>query len=100
MGTNRRSSKFPHGASELHTDHSKARCLRVLRHLSSFLDNELPHEVCNEIRKHLGNCPNCEDFIHSLRQTVSLCRHATYRPMSPALRARIRTQVLKAVGQG
>lgn len=82
-----------------HLGHSKARCLKILRHLSAYLDNELSPEVCNEIRKHLGACPNCEEFINSLRQTVSLCQHTTYRPLSPTLKARIRAQVLRTARQ-
>lgn len=99
MATKRRSLKFHHRALGSHMGHSKARCLKVLRQLSAYLDSELSNDVCHEIRKHLGACPHCEDFITSLRQTVSLCQHVTPRPLSPALKARIRTQVLKAVGQ-
>ncbi|MGH7254298.1 MAG: anti-sigma factor family protein [Nitrospirales bacterium] len=81
-----------------HPGHSKARCLKILRHLSAYLDDELTLGVCDEIRKHLGACPKCEVFVQSLRQTVSLCRHAETRPLSPGLKARIRQQVFKAAG--
>jgi anti-sigma factor RsiW len=99
MATKRRRLKAPHGALRSHMGHSKARCINVLRQLSAYLDSELSRDICTEIRKHLGACPNCEEFINSLRQTVSLCHHVTPRPLSPALKARIRTQVLNTVGQ-
>lgn len=81
-----------------HPGHSKAQCLKVLRRLSAYLDHELPISVCREIRKHIGACPNCEDFVTSLRQTVRLCRHANTSPMSAMAKARIRREIYKAVG--
>ena len=63
-----------------HRGHSKADCLKILRGLSAYLDDELAGDVCREIRKHLGACPNCEGFLDSLRQTVTLCRHVEPPP--------------------
>jgi Putative zinc-finger len=79
--------------------HSKASCIKVLRQLSNFLDDDLPIDICKEIRKHLGDCPNCEVFIASLRQTVRLCRHSAYDHASPSLKARLRLLILKAAGR-
>ncbi len=73
----------------------RARCLRILRALSSFIDDELSEEICLEIRQHLGACPNCEDFVTSLRQTVWLCRHRPAPALSSAERALMRKQILK-----
>lgn len=80
-----------------HRGHSKAQCLKVLRRLSSYLDDELSVSICKEIRKHLGVCPNCEIFITSLRQTISLCRCAEVPSLSPAAKARFRREILKAI---
>jgi anti-sigma factor RsiW len=79
--------------------HSKAECLKILRNLSTYLDGELASDVCDEIRAHLGACPNCELFVNSLRQTVSLCRHIGTRPLSPRIKARIHREILKTVGR-
>jgi hypothetical protein len=83
----------------LQRGHSKARCLKILRRLSGYLDNELSRNICDEIRKHLGACPNCEVFISSLRQTVHLCRNSSYRPASATLKTRLRTEILKAASR-
>ncbi|MES4786211.1 MAG: anti-sigma factor [Nitrospiraceae bacterium] len=79
--------------------HSKAQCLKILRSLSAYLDNELTSDVCREIRLHLGACPNCEIFLTSLRRTVDLCRHAHSKPLSSRLRAQFRRQIFRAVGR-
>ena len=77
---------------------SRAFCLKILRRLSAYLDDELSRDVCREIRKHLGACPKCEIFLDSLRQTVTLCRHSPTHRLSPRVRARIRLEIIKGIG--
>jgi len=76
--------------------HSKAQCLQILRRLSAYVDDELTDSLCGEIRKHLGACPNCEEFVESLRQTVGLCRHNHVRSLSAHDKSRLRLSILKA----
>lgn len=75
--------------------HSKTHCLKILRRLSEYLDDELPGNLCREIRKHLGACPRCEIFIGSLKQTINLCRHSPTRPLSAAARNALRRRILR-----
>ena len=100
MSTARRAIAMHRSPLHLHHGHSKALCVKVLRRLSAYLDDELTVSICKEIRKHLGACPNCEEFIASLRQAVRLCRHIDPAPLSPAFKARLRIQILKAAGRG
>lgn len=81
-----------------HHGHSKSHCLKILRQLSAYLDDELPYGVCTEIREHLGTCPNCEVFVDSLRQTVDLCKHHEPQPLSSHDQASLRQQILRAAG--
>jgi hypothetical protein len=81
----------------LHPGHGKAGCLKILRQLSAFLDDELPTDICKVIKKHIGICTHCEIFVRSLRRTVSLCRHSSYHQLSPTDKARLREQILKAL---
>lgn len=80
--------------------HTKAQCLKILRHLSTYLDNELAEEVCRDIRAHLGACPNCELFIGSLRRTITLCRHAEPPPLSAESKARLHRLIVQAIHRG
>jgi anti-sigma factor RsiW len=75
--------------------HVEGRCLHILRELSAYIDDELPGNICQEIRRHLGACPNCEDFVASLRQTVSLCRHRPVPALTSADRALMREKIIK-----
>lgn len=76
--------------------HETGRCLRILRELSAFIDDELSGDICGEIRRHLGSCPRCEEFVASLRQTVSLCRQRPAPTLSADDRAQMREKILAA----
>jgi anti-sigma factor RsiW len=64
--------------------------------LSAYIDDELPEDICAELRRHLGACPNCEVFIASLRGAVTLCRHHQPPALSAQDRARLRQDILQA----
>ena len=85
-------SRRPHR----HT-HKPGRCLDILRQLSAYIDDELPSKICDELRRHLGTCPNCEEFVASLRKTVALCRHHSTPSLSSRDRAALRHDILRSV---
>ena len=78
----------------------KGHCLNILRQLSDYLDEELSRSVCAEIRRHLGSCPNCEVFVKSLRETVSLCRHTSTPSLGSVAKTDLRQRILAAAGRG
>jgi anti-sigma factor RsiW len=71
-------------------------CLDILQQLSAYIDDELPSDICREIRRHLGACPNCEVFIASLQHTVTLCRHRPAPQLTSVDRATMRRAILNA----
>ena len=75
--------------------HGQGRCMHILKQLSAYIDDELSGTICAELRKHLGACPNCEEFVASLRQTVALCRHQPTPRLSAADRATMRDAILR-----
>jgi anti-sigma factor RsiW len=93
----RNASKTRRPAATTRHDHAhgEERCLRILHRLSAYIDDELSSNICEEIRRHLGACPNCETFVTSLRATVSLCRHRPTPTLSAADRALMRATILK-----
>jgi anti-sigma factor RsiW len=76
--------------------HGKGSCVAILKKLSAYIDDELPGTLCTELRRHLGACPNCEEFVASLRQTVALCQHQPAPALSQAERARMRNDILRS----
>ena len=89
----------PRPSSSHHT-HGEGRCVDLLQQLSAYIDDELPTDICSELRRHLGTCPNCEVFVASLRQTVTLCRHSQAPQLSARDRAEIRREILHAAKPG
>lgn len=83
--------------SSHHHTHSEGQCVDLLRQLSAYIDDELPSDICREIRRHLGACPNCEVFIASLKQTVTLCRHRPAPELTSVDRMNMRRKILDAV---
>ena len=82
-------------SSHRHT-HSQGHCVDLLRQLSAYIDDELPSDICREIRRHLGACPNCEVFIASLQHTVTLCRHRPAPELTSVDRMNMRCAILDA----
>ena len=82
-------------SSPRHT-HGEGRCVDLLRQLSAYIDDELPSDICLEIRRHLGACPNCEVFIASLQHTVTLCRHRPAPQLTSIDRMNMRRAILDA----
>jgi len=75
-------------------NHGKGHCVDLLRQLSAYIDDELPSDICREIRQHLGACPNCEVFIASLKHTVTLCRHRPAPQLTSTDRVNMRRAIL------
>lgn len=97
MAKRHTSGRRPRASMTRHQhDHGKSKCLNILRQLSAYIDDEVTGDICQEIRRHLGACPNCEIFVSSLRQTVSLCRHRPAPSLSSADRSVMREKILKA----
>ncbi len=49
-------------------------CGQIFAMLSEYLDRELPQATCEELDAHISDCPECVQFIESLRRSVKLCR--------------------------
>lgn len=74
-------------------------CGRVFALLSEYLDRELAPETCEELEEHLRGCPECIEFVHSLRRSVQLCRRfGNCRPL-PAIDSEAMTTLQEAYGK-
>lgn len=51
-------------------------CREVASFLADYLENELPAERRAEFESHLSRCSPCEQYLHSYRDTIRLCREA------------------------
>jgi anti-sigma factor RsiW len=84
------------GPSSHRDTQGQGHCMDLLRQLSAYIDDELPSDICREIRRHLGACPNCEVFVASLQHTVTLCRHRPAPQLTSVERMNMRHAILDA----
>lgn len=59
-------------------------CAPIFAMLSQYLDRELAPETCGDLEHHLRDCPECIQFVDSLKRSVELCRqYGASRPPEP-----------------
>jgi anti-sigma factor RsiW len=75
---------------------SPQECLDVFEMLSEYIDGELPVDTCEQIERHIADCPPCVQFVESLRKSVRAFRD--YRPGDdpPPLSPEAKAQLAKA----
>src|SRR5690349_526507 len=66
-------------------------CLRLRKLLYQYVEGELDAPTYEQLKKHLGDCPPCLEYVETYRKTVSLCRcHGSpARSMPPELQKKL-----------
>lgn len=65
-------------------------CNETIRDMYHFLDDELPVEVAEHLRSHLGGCSDClEAFDFEAELKAAIRRKCSSDPMPPGLVGRI-----------
>lgn len=52
--------------------HEHDLCQEFLSQISDYLDNDMDPITCDELERHLVDCPNCRVFVDTLKKTVYL----------------------------
>ena len=76
--------------------HHPETCEEVVALLSEYLDFELPPAACGEVESHLDRCPDCLEFLDSLRSTIALCRTFAISALPGPLSDRARKELKAA----
>ena len=59
------------------------KCEDVYLHICDHLDEDMQSERCRRIKQHLAECPNCSEYLASLKTTITLYK-ALPPPRIPA----------------
>ena len=70
-------------------------CEKVHRLLGDYLDDELKAVVCEELERHMGECPDCRVHVDSVKKVIRLYREASEQGLPVDIRIRLQ-DVLKA----
>ena len=53
-------------------EHMQQNCEELLGSLSSYIDGDLPPELCLELEKHLAGCNDCRVVLNTTKRTIDL----------------------------
>ena len=67
--------------------------MKCFQRISEYLDGELEDKICREIDEHLRQCPECRQYVDSLRKTIQLCKRAAMEEMPKDIHDRIRSKI-------
>jgi anti-sigma factor RsiW len=70
------------------TESATVDCRTILSGISAYLDGELDTTACEAIEQHCQTCPRCAALVTGLRETVGLCRQASFVRLPDAVRQR------------
>ena len=51
-------------------EHTHKNCQELLGSLSSYIDGDLPPELCDELEKHLAGCDDCRVVLNTTKRTL------------------------------
>ena len=68
-------------------------CSRIFALLSEYLDQELPPVTCAELESHLSECPECIEFLRSLKRSTQLCRQLGHSEAPASLEQKSREEL-------
>ena len=75
-------------------------CKKVQQLLSEYLDDELKEVICDDIRQHLHDCPDCLVQVDSVKKVIRLYRGATDTECPVDIQIRLQDVLKKAREEG
>jgi len=70
-------------------------CDELLRQLTEYEDGILPEAVCDELRRHLGECESCQALKGDLEALARICTSCT----SPRMPEDVRRRLAERLGE-
>jgi hypothetical protein len=73
-------------------------CEKLKKALAEFLDGELEAEICQQIERHMIECPDCEIVVSTTRRTLALYRdRALYVELPLDVRERLTVRLRRTL---
>ena len=61
--------------------HDHKLCLKLFEKLSEYIDGELDHATCSDIKRHAEDRVACFSCLETLKRTVDLCKNVEEKPI-------------------
>jgi anti-sigma factor (TIGR02949 family) len=75
---------------------SPEECRDVFAMLSEYIDGELPAGTCEQIARHIEDCPPCVEFVDSLRKSIGAFRDCGLAEEPPPLSQEAKARLARA----
>jgi predicted anti-sigma-YlaC factor YlaD len=72
------------------------KCKEVYHEICDSLDQDLNSPRCREIKKHLEECPDCKEYLSSMKKMVVLYRTVPAPQISTAVSKNLSTAINSA----
>ncbi len=59
-------------------------CKDLLGNISSYIDGELPDELCEQLKHHMAGCENCQVVFDTMTRTIYLYHSSAQNTEIPA----------------
>lgn len=56
---------------------------KIFHEICNYLGENLDAPLCKEVKEHLESCPQCKEFIDSIKQTVKICKESEKNLKTP-----------------
>ncbi len=50
---------------------------RIYEEMCEYLGEDLNHPMCKELKEHVDRCPDCKNYLESIKKTVILYKGAS-----------------------
>lgn len=64
-------------------------CEELLGNISDYVDGSLRQSLCQELEKHLADCPNCRVVVNTLKKTIELYQQPDEGLVPPSVKNRL-----------
>lgn len=71
----------------------KEKCIKYFKKMSEYLDGTLEKGLCDEIEKHLLECPDCMNCLESIQKTIKLCKEGSEENIPKDLHERLKSKL-------
>jgi predicted anti-sigma-YlaC factor YlaD len=70
-------------------------CRQFVEDVTAYLEGTLPDAVSVLVEAHLADCPHCREYLHQMRQTITMTRDLGDEDVD-AMPAAVRERLLQA----
>ena len=73
---------------------------KIYEEMCEYLGEDLDHPMCKQLKKHVENCPDCKNYLDSIKKSIILFKKASSDKEVPEDKLKGLLNKLKESGRG